>query len=147
MLMQESRWGSTEDEALQGEALGFFPLGEDSEAQGQRSGGPPQHCRQQLPAALCLVPLTCGMCHHLLFLEGLLTVTFTVQLQAGGIHKREGEGSEDNGTKRGLHKTNCLCGSLCAHEHRPTSVLVSLLPSHALRCTSPCQRLVCLLAQ
>lgn len=26
-----------------------------------------------------LVPLTCGICHHLLFLETSLTVTFTVQ--------------------------------------------------------------------
>lgn len=60
---------------------------------------------------------------------------------------REGEGSEDHSTKQALQKTNGLCVSLCAHENWLTSFLASLPPAHALRCMSPRQCLVCLVAQ
>lgn len=58
-----------------------------------------------------------------------LTVIFTVQLQAGGIHKGEGGRLRGNGTELALHKINCLCGpSLYTHENRLASVPVSPPP-------------------
>lgn len=51
--------------------------------------------------------LTCGILHHLRSLESSMTVTFIVQLQAGGIHKK-GRRLRGNGTKLTLHKINCF---------------------------------------
>lgn len=79
-----SRWGHRGPEAgrfLESSPRALLHSGFCAAAQ------PPTSAGQALP--------TCGTLHHLLFLGSSLTVTFTVQLQAGGIHRRDGKGSEE----------------------------------------------------
>lgn len=83
VLVQESRWGK---QAVRG---GSAPGGY-SEARGRGQEGPPGTANGICQATLGLAPLTCGICHHLLFLESSLTVTFTVQLQAGVFLREKG---------------------------------------------------------
>lgn len=68
--------------------------------------------------------LTCGILHHLLFLESSLSYLQYSDRQAVFI-KRRGR-LRGNGTELALHKINVLCGpSLYTHENQLTSVLVS----------------------
>lgn len=87
--------------------MGFFPPGGTQKPRGREVfyrevRGPPLGALLTASATCAIAsawphtttgqaPLTCGILHHLLFLESSLTAIFAAYLQAGGIHKREGE--------------------------------------------------------
>lgn len=76
-------------------------------------GGPPGTTNSICQAAPRLAPLTCGICHHLLFLESLRTVTFTVQLQAGVFLREKGRLREEMAQSEPFIKQTGSVG-LCA---------------------------------